>query len=166
MARINTIGGQVMAMGIGKTSGSKWWLGKTTGGFAGYRIDGIEQVMANINEELQKMKLKSHLGLIAAANYVLTDADIGTPPLVPHLTGNLRSSRFVEPLSGEKGEPFVLFGYEANYAAAVHEMMYSVSGRPINWTRPGSGPKFFEASIKRNQRQVLFIVADYAKIGL
>ena len=132
----------------------------------GFRIDGIENVMANINEELQKMKLKSHLGLHAAARYVLTDADIGTPPLVPQDTGNLRSSTFAEPFTSENGEPFVLFGYKAGYAAAVHEMMYSISGRPINWQRPGSGPKFFEASIKRNTRQVLYIVADYVRVGL
>jgi len=131
----------------------------------GYRIEGIEMVLANINEELQKMKLRSHLGLIAAANYVLTDADIGTPPLVPEDTGNLRSSRFVEPM-WEGQNPYVLLGYTAGYAAAVHEMMYSVSGRPINWQRPGSGPKFFESSLKRNSKQVLYIIADYARVGL
>lgn len=152
--------------GIGRTSGSRWWHGQTAGGFAGFRIDGIETVMGNINMELEKMKLKSHLGLVAAANFVLTDADIGSYPLVPQDTGNLRSSRFVEPLTAPGGDPFVLYGYRANYAAAVHEMMYSVSGRPINWTRPGSGPKFFEASIKRNSNAVIRIVADYARVGL
>ena len=94
-----------------------------------------------------------------AANYILTDADSGTPPLVPEDTGNLRNSRFQKPLKKPAtGDPYVIFGYQSNYAAAVHEMMQSVSGKPINWNRPGSGPKFLEASIKRNTQRVLQII--------
>ncbi len=152
--------------GIGKTSGHRWWYGRSPGGFYGYRIEGIEEVLFNLNAELQKLKIRGHAGLLTAANYVLTDADIGRPPLVPHLTGNLRSSRFAQPFTDAKGDPFVIFGYRANYAAAVHEMMQAPSGKPINWSRPGSGPKFFEASIKRNSLRVLYIIADYARIGI
>lgn len=151
--------------GVGRAGGG-WTYGRGAGGVKGFRLDGIENVTANINEELQKMKLRSAAGLHTAAQYILTDADIGTPPLVPHDTGNLRSSRFAEPFDNPGGDPFVVFGYNANYAAAVHEMLFSVSGAPINWQRPGSGPKFFEASIKRNANKILIIVSKYAEIGL
>ena len=75
-------------------------------------------------------------------------------------------SRFVEPFKTPTGDPFVLLGYWANYAAAVHEMMQSVTGKPINWSRPGSGPKFLEASLKRNSTRILMIVRRYSEIGL
>jgi hypothetical protein len=127
-----------------------------------WRLDGVENVSANINAVLGKMKISGHRGLLSAANYVLTDADIGQPPLVPALTGHLRSSRFAEPLPTE--QPAVVFGYEANYAAAVHEMLASPSGKPINWSRPGSGPKFFQASLTRNADKIALIVAKHVEL--
>ena len=130
-----------------------------------WRIEGIEVVANNINAELMKMKHKSEAGLVAAANHVLKDADEGTPPLVPEDTGELRKSTFVH--SRKKPvtqDPFVLLGYNTDYAAAVHEMFVSASGKPINWKRPGSGPRFFEASLKRNVSNILRIVAYHAKI--
>ena len=159
-----------------------------------WRLDGVEEVMGNINAKLADMKLKSAAGLVQAARLILNDADSGTPPLVPQRTGNLRSSRFIGPKQFEarvgsmmaeaqgleytggkggrgaldrrpsQGDPYVIFGYAANYAAAVHEMMMSKSGNRINWTRPNSGPKFLEASIKRNTEKVLAIIAKYAEL--
>jgi len=151
-----------MPSGISR-SGSKWSLGKVphTGGMIGYRIDGIENVTAGINRALRKMKIQGHAGLLSAANYVLTDADIGQAPLVPHDTGNLRGSRFAEPFTSPKGDPFVVLGYDANYAAAVHEMITAPSGKPINWQRPGSGPKFLQASLFRNAAKIPRIVAKH-----
>ena len=151
-----------MASGIGR-SGAAWTLGKVpgTGGLVGYRIYGIENVAAGINRALSKIKIQGHAGLVSAANYVLTDADIGHSPLVPHDTGKLRASRFTEPFTTPKGDPFVVLGYDANYAAAVHEMTQAVSGKPINWQRPGSGPKFFQASLERNADKVTAIVAKH-----
>jgi len=79
---------------------------------------------------------------------------------------------------GSKG-PFVAFGFGAYYAIYVHEMtgvsgvssralghMKSVSGRgqsSIGWTRPGSGPKFLENAIDRNEGMVLYTIAKEVK---
>ena len=132
-------------------------VNKLTGG---WRITGIEKVEANINKELAKIKLKSSAGLVMAASEVLVDAD-KTPPLVPVDFGPLRESTHVDPpYKTPEGDPYVVFGYSANYAAAVHEMMQSPSGKPINWSRPGSGPKFFEASLKRNKKKILRIIKE------
>lgn len=42
-------------------------------------------------------------------------------------------------------EPSVIFGYSANYALAVHEMV-----GVENWSRPGSDAKWLEAHLGRN----------------
>lgn len=129
-----------------------------------WRLDGVENVTANINTVLRKMKLSGHRGLLSAANYVLTDADIGQSPLVPARTGYLRSSRFAEPLTTTSGDPLVILGYKANYAAAVHEMLTAPSGKPIDWSRPGSGPKFLQASLTRNAEKIALIVAKHVEL--
>lgn len=150
-----------MPYGVGR-SGGAWYYGPVpgTGGMVGFRLEGIENVTANINKVLMGMQGRGHQGLRSAAEYVLSDAD-RTPPKVPHDTGNLRSSRFTEPFTSPDGDPFVVLGYHANYAAAVHEMLQSPSGLPINWQRPGSGPKFLEASLKRNSDKIVAIVAKH-----
>jgi len=142
--------------GVGKRGGGGWsFTPRGKGGH--FRLDGIENVTNTINAHLKMMTHKSEAGLILAAKWVLNDADSGTSPLVPEDTGKLRGSRFQHPIK-TAGDPAVLLGYNAGYAAAVHEMMQSSSGVPINWSRPGSGPKFLEASLKRNTQKVLQIV--------
>jgi hypothetical protein len=83
---------------------------------------------------------------------------------------------------GNARGPFVVFGFGAYYALYVHEMttssgissralshMGSVSKRGqsgINWTRPGSGPKFLENAVDRNTAYVLYTVAKEAQGAL
>jgi hypothetical protein len=83
---------------------------------------------------------------------------------------------------GTSRGPFVVFGFGAYYALYVHEMttssgisnralshMGSVSKRGqsgINWTRPGSGPKFLENAVDRNTAYVLYTVAKEAQGAL
>lgn len=58
----------------------------------------------------------------------------------------------------------VAMGFSAYYAAAVHEMVASPKGKQINWSRPGSGAKFFQAALYRNIKKIISIVKMYAKI--
>lgn len=58
-----------------------------------------------------------------------------------------------------KGRPTVLFGFSAYYAAPVHEM----SGT-VNWTRRGSGGKWFERAIDRNIKRILTVIQKEAMI--
>lgn len=58
-------------------------------------------------------------------------------------------------------EPSVIFGYSANYALWVHEMV----GIPKeNWSRPGSDAKWLEAHLNNSFKTMLKIVQDNAKV--
>jgi hypothetical protein len=56
------------------------------------------------------------------------------------------------------GSMGIMFGYSANYAAYVHENV------DAEFKRPGSGPKWFEAALKRNSGTVLKIISENAQI--
>lgn len=55
--------------------------------------------------------------------------------------------------------PVMFFGYSARYAAAVHEMVGD-----INWSKKGSGAKFFEHSLRSKKGEILKILADSIKL--
>lgn len=55
-------------------------------------------------------------------------------------------------LAAGKRIPFVVMGFSARYAAAVHEMV------DATYKRPGAGPKFLESAIKRNTTAILQVI--------
>jgi len=59
----------------------------------------------------------------------------------------------------KQSRPTVLFGFSAKYAAPVHEMPNST-----NWSRPGSGRKFFEKAIYRNIKNIVKVIQKEARI--
>lgn len=114
-------------------------------------IRGIENVRRNLTRVMGKKRVASMKGLLLSAAFIRKDMDM-TPPLIPVLTGNLRSSWFVTP-GFNLGVPFVVMGFSASYAIFAHE---------VDWhegTRPGSGPKFFQSALNRNRRRVTKIIA-------
>ncbi len=127
------------------------------------RIKGFNEVMRNLNTEIRKIEGRTMQGLIGSAAYIRADMDHMIPK-IPVKTGNLRSSWFVTPYKGAKKTIGLIMGFSANYAVYVHEMLESSLGNPINWSRPGSGPKFFEAAIKRNVNVILGIIKATAQI--
>lgn len=116
-------------------------------------IKGMDIVLANLNKEIVKMKINSIVGLLSAAGFIRRDME-KTYPLIPIDFGNLRASWFVTSFT-VLGQPVVLIGFNANYALFVHEM---VDGS-INWSRPNSGPKFLEAALNRNKKEILALIA-------
>ena len=75
------------------------------------------------------------------APLILADA-ITKEPKAPHDTGNLWRSQKVDDVKKIKGEISVQYGFNASYAAAVHEMPDTTA-----WTMPGSGPKYLETKL-------------------
>ncbi len=114
----------------------------------------MEAVMTNLNAAILKIEAGSMKGLIESAIIIRRDME-KTPPLIPVDTGNLRASWFTSPIK-VTGMPGLLIGFNANYAIFVHEMVGD-EGKKINWNRPGSGAKFFEAALKRNTKLILQI---------
>jgi hypothetical protein len=57
------------------------------------------------------------------------------------------------------GRSSVMFGYGANYALWVHEMIGAV-----NWSKEGSGAKWFERAISRNHGKILEIIGNHSRI--
>lgn len=121
------------------------------------KLHGMDRVMKNLNMELGKMRRGSAAGLVEAVEFIHADTE-KTPPITPVDTGNLRSSWNTKFFRRNK-QSVIIFGYSANYALYVHEMI-----GPINWSRPNSGAKWFEYAIKRNADRVLALIARRSKI--
>jgi hypothetical protein len=154
-----------------------------------FQLKGINSVMKNLNREFQAIQGRSLSGMMAAAAYVRRDMS-KTSPTVPIDYRNLDHSWFIvtaksskstpaftgddaEQMAAEhaaitqeyqgiasgKKSPVLVMGFSANYASFVHEMPNSV-----NWSKEGSGSKFFESAIDRNTAKMLEIIGNYAKI--
>ena len=87
------------------------------------------------------------------AGMVLRDA-ILEDPRAPHLTGNLWRSQKIEKPQILKGEVTIELGFDADYAAFVHE-------RPAykDPSMVGSGPKFLEAKLIKNKEKYMAEIA-------
>ena len=75
------------------------------------------------------------------APLILADA-ITKVPRAPHDTGNLWRSQKVSAPQITKREIFIEYGFNAEYAAKVHELPDTTA-----WTMPGSGPKYLETKL-------------------
>ena len=126
-------------------------------------IKGLNKVTKNLNRQISKIKNLSFEGLIDSAILIRRSME-ETPPLIPLDLGNLRASWFTSPIMIGMIKA-LLIGFTAAYAPYVHEMLPSEkAGRIINWSRPGSGPKFFQSALNRNRNMILKILAKKAKI--
>jgi len=121
------------------------------------QIKGMDKILRNLNKEINKIEGGSMKGLIRAAIIVRRDMD-KTHPLIPVDEGNLRGSWFTDPRKTSKGLS-LRFGFTAEYAWYVHEMVGA------NFQRPNAGAKFFEASLKRNDKngEILRVIKEEAK---
>ncbi len=155
------------------------------------KLIGVEKVMANLNKEIIKLKVKGMAGLIDAAIVVRRDMDI-TPPLIPVDFNNLRSSWYITTTTGSAaGDSPGFKGSEASSMSTQHASVISgavskaksfphpvvVMGfsaiyaaaieemkKKHAWNRPSSGPKFFESSLNRNTPLILKVIANSTKI--
>jgi len=140
-------------------------------------LRGLNRVVANLNYAIKKIEGRSLRGLQIAVAHVRKEMDTVMPmiPIGPTAgqvkalkkqgiyreqgTGNLRATWFAIPVNLPAG-PAVICGFSAGYAVYVHEMIGAV-----NWTRPGSGPKFFQSALRRNQDKILQIIWENARVS-
>ena len=87
------------------------------------------------------------------AGMVIRDA-ILEEPRAPHKTGNLWRSQKIESPKIERGEITIEHGFDAMYAAIVHEMPITT-----DWTMTGSGAKYLEAKLIKNKDKYMAEIA-------
>lgn len=68
------------------------------------------------------------------------------------------AKRIEESLRAVKGKIAVALGFSIYYSGYVENMV----GENINWTRPNSGPFFFQSSVERNRNKILKILKQAA----
>jgi len=157
----------------------------------GFKAGQVENLIRNLNKQVTKMEDRSLQSLISAAALIRRSADSQSPK-IPVDLGNLRKSWFTvtsnqKVIAGKspnftgkqtaklsashaaairhnmgvlkrtKG-PAVRFGFSAFYSTIVHEM------QGVTWSRKGSGPKYLEASLKRNKDEIMKIIQKGVKI--
>ena len=132
---------------------------------------GGEAILRNLNIKVEDMKKAAIAGLLEVGMLIRKDMS-ETPPLLPVDTGALKASfQIIEnpdrrkkknTVSVELGWPEAKIEKEGKmvdtYAAYVHEMTTPPYGE-VKWSLPNSGPKFFEAALKRNVNKIISIIA-------
>ena len=101
-------------------------------------------------------------GMFQAANELLHDA-IYEKPFAPFDKGDLRGSAQVNKVVATRDDVSVNAGFNIVYAARWHELSPSEDAR-ISWTLPGSGRKYLESKMsKNNGKRYLDIIGTYLK---
>lgn len=129
-----------------------------------YSVEGVEQVVARLNEELASIDNKTIAGLLAAGLIIQRDAQDHVP--VEH--GFLRASAYTRKTPED---PHVVeVGFSSEYALWVHENVEVHAGEPrrsglgVLWG-PHGEPKFLENAVTRKTPQVVETVKSYAGGG-
>lgn len=142
------------------------------------RTIGVRESAAAINAELLRLTGYTVAGILEALVFLRQDMDV-TPPTIPVDTGNLRASWHIGKTYMNQGGPVVEAGFDPlhkdtdgyrdqdhSYAVFVHEMVDEAYSQPINWSVPGSGPKFLEKALARNKEQIVRIIGSQIGVSL
>lgn len=155
------------------------------------QLKGVDKLIKNLNKEFKNLSGdKAQRAFIRIVILLRRDME-KTTPTTPIDLGNLRASWYTVTTRNVTGEgaifngetesaemsadhagaiaraksltkvykhPVLVMGYSANYAAWVHEMV------DANFSRPGSGAKWFEEALKRNQDKILKIMAEELEV--
>jgi hypothetical protein len=138
-------------------------------------MQGLIKAAAMIRRETEKGRTKTpvDLGNLRASWFVVTASSVPVGRGTARFNGPHASEIIAEHSatlgqaksivsSGPVGKKFLMMGYSVNYAGFVHEMINR--GKPINWSRDGSGPQWFQRAIDRRKNDILKIIADNVKI--
>ena len=123
-------------------------------------VHGLEAVLARIHKEMMAVRGRTYKGMFKAMKFLENEMDTVNPvvPISNLKKLHMRETWFIEG-NPDPINPTVWGGYTAKYAEIVHENIGAV-----NWTRPGSGPKWLQIHWDRNRTEMLMIVAQNARI--
>lgn len=138
------------------------------------KMQGMSQVIGNLNAQVQAIQGRTQAGLLAATMYISAEST----RRAPKDTGNLKASAYFRKVGDDGAEA----GFTAAYAAAVHEMTaQKLKGQRrgnFGTTRAGvsfgggSGkgrywdngqPKFLESVIREKEAEILQKIIARAK---
>lgn len=126
-------------------------------------IEGLENVLKNLNREVEKIKEKRMAGMMAAGFMILGRSQRRVPVHI----GKLRASGYVR----KETENSVVIGYSAKYARAVHENLEMKwrgkprrDGKGVYWG-PAGESKFLEKPFQEGKQEILNTVRMYSLIG-
>ena len=150
-------------------------------------IQGIEELVKNLNKQISEMKGKTFKGLIECAIELRRDMDKNTPK-TPADERNLDHSWFATTVKTSTGAGSSFKGDDAEQMASEHSktigetkaaakavkepvliMGYSANYAvfvhemiqgTIKWKRPGSGAKWFEIALADGSNKFLTILRD------
>lgn len=120
-----------------------------------YRIHGIEAVQKELTRKIRAINGGTLDGVTSAAKLVESESK----QLTSIDTRELIESTFVRTGMTAKNKPIAVVGYEAKYAAAVHEMPADT-----NWKKPGAENKFLQKAVVRNFAKILSIIKSKIKL--
>ena len=121
-------------------------------------VNGLAPTMAKLQNVIREAGYRSTDGMVAWLEHVRKDMDI-TPPLIPQDTEEMSDSWYI--FVGNVGYISAIeAGFTAPYTPYVHERL----DPSVQWSRPMSGPKFFEKSIDRNMPKLFSSIAYYANV--
>lgn len=126
-------------------------------------VEGLAQVLSNLNRQIAKVKGNRTAGLMAAGLLVQRRSQ----QKVPVQYGKLRASAYTR----KETEETVIVGYSAVYARRVHENLAQKwkgkprkSGLGVYWG-PDGEPKFLERAFRRSKSEIVQIVRSYTLVG-
>jgi len=151
-------------------------------------LKGMDIVLRNLNKEIRDIKDRSLVGLIEAVVMLRADMEPKIPVDLANLKASFftvtsksqsatpafnnadggaaeLSTDYASAIADAKARignhrmPLIIFGFSANYSAAVHEMP-----EYYNFSKEGTGPKWMESVIKADKDQILEIIHKNAKI--
>lgn len=123
------------------------------------KVIGIGNVIKNITIQNELLKLRTYKGMVVSVKNLEYEMD-SVQPLVPIDTKAMRDSWFVRGWKTANSMK-VVGGYNVFYAPFVHEK----TDKSINWTRPGSGPKWLQIHFAANVEKMKDTIKKYATIG-
>lgn len=128
------------------------------------RVEGVNETITALNAELAQIKGKSMAGLLAGGAIVERRAAETAPVEYDKLVG----SKFTRKAPDDPN--VVEVGFSALYALYVHENLEAKlkgtprpSGLGVYWG-PSGRPRFLALALQETSRDVINMVAQYAKI--
>jgi hypothetical protein len=130
-------------------------------------IQGMDAFLAKLKAAKATVVTGASRGMYQWAESVMTESKL-IVPVSPHGGTLMNTGKVMLPVvTGKQIIVEMGYGDEAvDYALAVHEMIgdspgskdgvkHPIAPHPINWTRPGSGPKYLERPFMQKQKEAV-----------